>query len=648
MTMKRLTAFIFSFTVLTASSQTLFTYGSHKADAGEFLRAFNKNNQVPAGEKEKAVREYLDLYINSRLKIREAFDRGYDTLPHIKNEIESLRNQVIENYMSDPMAIDRLTKEAFMRSQKDIHAAHIFISFRNSNGAEDRAAAKTRLAEVEKRLARKEDFMAIARLFSDDPSAKQNGGDMNYITVFTLPYEFENTIYGTAPGQYSKSYESKAGYHIFKNLGERKALGKVKVQQILLAFPPGIDEPGKKRIARTADSIYRRIQAGDDFGKLAAEFSNDYLSAATQGNIPDIAVGQFDPVFEKTAWSLKNGAVSKPFATSHGYHIIKKISSTPIVTNVSDETTLKELGQKVRMDDRWQTAKDFIYESVKKNPGIKKAAYREEMLWALRDSLFDRRPAGIGKDMNLQSALYTIGDTTIRVSDWFMYGQAHRHKADRSGPKPWPVLMEEFINHSLYQYYRTHLEDYNIEFRHQMQEFRDGNLFFEIMQREIWNKAQADSAALVSLYEKNSDHYKWQPSADAVIFFCANEAVAKTLREQLGRQPGSWKSVAASLSEKVVADSSRYEWPMIPGLGNDSPRAGTITAITENQSDKTASFAYIFRVYPQPETRSFNEAKGLVMNDYQELLEKEWIERLKKKYPVSIDEKVLDRVIKGN
>ena len=131
--MKWLTALIFSCTISSAFSQTLFTYGKYKAEAPDFLRAFNKNNQLPASEKEKAMKEYLDLYINSRLKIREAYDRGYDTLPHIKNEIENLRNQVIENYMSDPDAINRMTREAFQRSQKDIHVAHIFISFKNAS-----------------------------------------------------------------------------------------------------------------------------------------------------------------------------------------------------------------------------------------------------------------------------------------------------------------------------------------------------------------------------------------------------------------------------------------------------------------------------------------------------------------------------------
>ncbi len=644
--MKWLTALVFSCTICSAFSQTLFTYGKYEADAKDFLKAFNKNNQFSASEKNKAIGDYLDLYINSRLKIRDAYDRGYDTLPHIKNEITNLRNQVIENYMSDPAAVSRLTQEAFQRSQKDIHAAHIFISFKNAAGKPDSASAREKLAQVEQRLAKKENFLTIAQELSDDPSAKTNKGDLNYITVFTLPYEFENIVYSTPVGRYSKPYASNAGYHIFKNLGERKALGKIKLQQILLAFPPGVDEQGRKKIAGLADSLYQRIQAGDDFGKLAAAFSNDYISAAVDGNVPEIHVGQFDPIFEKTAWALKDGTVGKPFATSHGYHIVKKISATPVVTNSTDRANNNELQRKVQTDDRWKTSKDFIYTAVKNKAGFKKAAYRDDALWAFTDSIFDRTPLGIGKDLNYQSPLFTVGDTTIRTQDWINYAQANRHKADRSGVKSYPVLMDEFGKQVMYQYYRDHLEDFNDEFRYQMDEFRDGNLFFEIKQQEVWNKAQSDTTALLALYEKNKTDYYWKQSADAVIFFCADATVAKSMADKLKKAPSAWRSAIEEEGEKVVADSARYEWTLIPGLGQGIPKDGAITNITENKTDNTASFAYIAKVHAQAEPRTFNEAKGLVMNDYQELLEKEWISKLKKKYPVVINKKVLASISK--
>lgn len=624
----------------TASSQTLFTYGSNKADAIEFIRAFDKNNQQPAAAKSKAMREYLDLYINSRLKIRQAYDLGYDTLPQIRVEAENLRNQIVDNYMSDPDAISRLTKEAFQRSQKDIHAAHIFIAFSG-----DSAAASQKLAAIQKRLAKGDDFLLVAQQLSDDPAARTNKGDLDYITVFTLPYELENILYTTPAGRYSKPYTSKAGYHIFKNLGERKAAGKMKIQQILLAFPPEMTQGNREKIARLADSLYQRINKGDDFGKLAAAFSNDYISAAREGNTPDVSVGQYEPVFEKAVWSLPNdGAVSKPFTTSHGYHIVKRIGWVPVVSNPADKENNQALEMKVKTDDRWKTAKDFIYARVKAKPGIQRGAYSNAALWSATDSLLAGRPV---KGFEQQAALFHIGDAVYRMSDWMQYVQMYRYLPGGATSRPYPALMEEFSNNSMYQYYRDHLEDYNEEFRNQMAEFRDGNLFFEIMQREVWNKAQADSTALLSLYEKNKGQYNWQPSADAVIFFSSDQATARSLADELKKNPANWRILAEKLNEKVVADSTRYEWTQLPGNnGKDAPKAGTVTPLNVNQTDNTASFAYIIKVYPQPGPRSFNEARGLVMNDYQVLLEEQWIKELRKKYPVTIDEKVLAGISK--
>jgi peptidyl-prolyl cis-trans isomerase SurA len=237
-----------SIMIMTASSQTLFTYGGQPVDAKEFIRAFNKNNQASSSNKSKAMRDYLELYINSKLKVQEAIDRGYDTLPMIKSEMENLRMQIIENYMSDPKTEEKLLNEAFQRSLKDIHVAHIFISFKNSAGIEDTIAANQKLRTVQQRLQKGEDFMKVAQEISDDPAAKNNKGDIGYITVFSLPYEIENIVYTTPPGKYSQPLRSKSGFHIFKNLGERKGMGKMKAQQILLAFPPDSDEYSNKQI----------------------------------------------------------------------------------------------------------------------------------------------------------------------------------------------------------------------------------------------------------------------------------------------------------------------------------------------------------------------------------------------------------------
>lgn len=634
--------------LLATSAQTLFTYGKYAVDAKEFLRAYNKNNLQPVVNKGKSVSDYLELFINSRLKIREAYDRKYDTLPQIKSEVETLRAQIIENYVNDPKVINHLQKEAFERSQKDIHVAHIFISFRNAGGVMDTTAARLKKDELLQRLKKGEDFLQVALQLSDDPTIKTTKGELGYITVFTLPYEFENAIYTTPVGKYSSIVISKTGYHLFKNISERKAIGKIKAQQILLATPPGADEITKKKLAMLADSLYNRITAGDNFNQLATNFSSDYISAATGGTMADIRVGQYDPVFEKALLALpKDGSVSKPFLTAHGWHILKRTSVIPVVTDISNKSNLQELQAKIIADSRSRSSGDFINKLVREKAPLKIYPYNDAAMREMTDSILDQKTmTEAGRKITFTTPLFSIGDAVYTTSTWLTYAIAHHQKEDHSGVKPYEEVKKEFLDFALYNYYRDNLEDFNEEFHNQMMEFKDGNLFFEIMQQEIWNKAQTDSTALIELYEKNKKSYTWNQCADAVLFFCSDEPTAKKVNEEVKKNPADWRKVVDLYSEKVVADSSRYEWSQIPDLLKMTPKPGMITSTLINPNDNTASFAYIIKTYPEPMQRTFNESKGLLISDYQAILEKQWNVELKKKYPVIIDQKVLNDISK--
>ena len=628
----------------TASTQTLFTYGKHTVTAPEFLRAYNKNNVPTTGDRTKAMKDYLELYINSRLKIREAYERGFDTMPQIRNEVENLRNQIIESYMSDPETMSRLVKEAFERSKKDIHVGHIFIS----QGNADTLPAYNRAQEVIARLKKGEDFSKLAVELSQDPSARLNKGDIGWITVFTLPYDFENSIYSLQPGKFSAPVRSRAGYHIFRNMGERKAVGKMKAKHILLAFPPDTDEQGKKQFAKKADSIYKRVLAGDDFGKLASALSNDYITAVNAGTMPDFGVGQFDAEFENRVWALtKDGAVTKPFQTSHGYHIVKRMGIVPVILDPANKLNEQELRQKINLDQRWKASRDVLYNRVIRQAGLKRGNYSQAALWDYTDSLLDKKPLGKGKDISSETVLFTLADTShLTVDDWVVYAQGFRFKTDGTGRKPYEEVMEDYIHQSVMRFYRDNLETFNDDFKFQMSEFRDGNLFFEIMQQQIWNRAHSDSAELQALYQTNKKKYVWSKSADAVIFFCSDAQAAKTLSDQLKKNPLKWREYTDALAEKVVADSSRYEWTQIPDKNKAVPVNGRITTPVINPADNSASFAYIIKTYPTAMPRSFNDARGLVINDYQALLEEQWLKQLKQKYPVSIDWKVFESIAK--
>lgn len=624
------------------SAQTIFQYGNESVSVKDFLKAYNKNKTNIRTE--KAFREYLDLYIASRLKIKEAREKGYDTLPQMVSDLDNLRQQILPNYLTDKESVNRLVDEAYRRSQKDIHLAHIFISFQQ-NGIFDTVAAMKRLAEVQDKLKAGTDFSAVAKQYSDDPSAEQNGGNLDWITVFSLPYALENLAYSTPVGKISSAYRSKAGYHIFKNLAERKDPGRINASQILIAFPPGADASAKNEAKKLADSIYNRLSKGDDFGKLASQFSNDVVSAAANGQMMEFGVGEYDPVFENTVYSLQKNVVNKPFLTSHGYHIVKLVGKAPVASK-TDAKAMEILRSKVEQSDRIASTKAALANKILRDAGYKKAAFNNLELWAFSDSILNYQKPNVPVHLTGASDLIQIGNKNFPASDWVNYAQTFRYKPDGSGIKPYPQLWDEFVEAMALNYYQNNLENYNEEFRDQINEFKDGNLFFEIMQREVWGPAQSDSAALANFFEKNRSKYNWKPSVDAVIFYASDMATAKTFSDELKKSPSSWHDLITKYEEKMAADSSRFELEQIPNPAKQTLQPGTITSPLLNKADNTASFAYVIRNHNNTEPRSFADARGLVINDYQAELEKNWVEQLKKKYPVVVNEKVLNGLIR--
>jgi peptidyl-prolyl cis-trans isomerase SurA len=283
---------------------------------------------------------------------------------------------------------------------------------------------------------------------------------------------------------------------------------------------------------------------------------------------------------------------------------------------------------------------------ILKSAGFKKAAYDESELYALSDSMLVYKPMGRNVHLTVTSPLFQLGKKNYTVSDWISYAQTFRYKSDGSGIKPYNQLWKEFVEAMAIEFYQANLEQYNEDFRSQIAEFRDGNLFFEIMQQKIWGPAQSDTAALLNYYNRNRGKYNWNKSADAVIFYAPDAVTAKHFSEELKRNPSDWKHIAADHGEQIAADSSRFELAQIPNASKLPLRAGVITEPLVNKADNSTSFAYVLHPYTTGGPRSFAEARGLVINDYQAELEKQWLAELKKKYPVRMNAKGLEMVRK--
>jgi peptidyl-prolyl cis-trans isomerase SurA len=638
---KKFTLFCFFLLLLSGlHAQTLFTVDGAPVTKDEFLKAYNKNNN---GQKssERSYRDYLDLYIRYKLKVRAAYDAQLDTLPAQRTELQNFRSQVAETYLKDASSLDKLVKEAFDRGQKDIRLAHILIALPKNASPADTLKAFNEASSAYAALKKGHKFADVAKQYSDDPGARTNGGEIGYITVFSLPYELETLAYTTPPGKYSKPYRTKGGYHIFLIENERRSLGRIKVGQILLAFPPSPTVASQDALRRKVDSIYTRLQNGADFATMARAYSSDNLSYQTGGELPEFGIGKYDSAFEAAAFALdKDGAISAPFQTSYGYHILKRTERIPFPSQWNDVVQAR-LRQQVMNDPRIEVSRKALLSHIEELTGFHELDFNDLDLWAFTDSAMRNTGLSSFRGMNYSTALISFARQSYTLKEWLDYVRSVRGQRP-AGPQANKDLFDRWIERIAQDYYRNHLEEYNADFAFQLTEFREGNLLFEIMQRKIWDKASTDSAGLRDYYEAHKNKYWWDASADALLFTCKNSMIAEALKERLATHPlADWRQMTDSGAASIQADSGRYELAQIPNPAKTTLSPMTYTPFSTNTTDHSVSFAYILTIYNDRSPRNFKDARGFVINDYQNYLEDQWIAELKKKYPVKIDEKVL-------
>jgi len=623
-------------------AQVLFTYGTKKINADDFLRAYNKNN---IGNKdEKSVREYLDLYIRFKLKVQAARDQRIDTLANLKNDIAGFRGQLAEQYMARQDYSKQMIREAYERSLYELEVAHVFIAYEN-----DSAGAKKNIDKAWQELKKGGDFSTISRNYSTDDYVKATDGYLDYISVFSLPYELENVVYALKPGEYSSPVAGGKGWHIFKLMNKRSASGLMQAAQILFAIPDDASQEEKSKIRSKADSVYALLMKGYDFEKAVAQWSNDKFTYQTGGVLPEFLYTNYDPVFTKAAFALKkDGEITAPFQTTYGWHIVKRISLVKKDKDLNDPETLQQWTDKVNATPRIKVVEQKHKEEMRIASGYKALPYDASKLWVLSDSLLETEQYTKMYKDNRQKPLFQLKDKTVSVEDWFKFVKSKQSLSAGGSLDGWEELMKEFTETTIEQYYKDRLEKMNPDFNYQMQEFTEGSLLFEVMEKNIWSKAPTDSTGLIAYYEQNRSKYNWAPSADAIIFNCADTATANKALGLMKTNSFLWKDYMEQLGGYALADSGRFELTQLPVSGNlKDLQAGSFTKIETNTDDGSASFSYIVKLYPIAEPRNFEAAKGLVINDYQLVLEEKWISDLKKKYPIKVNEAELQKLISG-
>ncbi|WP_207492090.1 peptidylprolyl isomerase [Aridibaculum aurantiacum] len=627
-----------SLAVAAVNAQPVFTFGKNSVSKTEFIRAFDKN-PVNTPDRQKALKEYLDLYINFRLKVQAAYDAGLDKDQTQLYELQNFRRQIAENILNEKANLKELVKEAFIRSQKDIHLAHVFVEVPAKG---DTAAAYKKIQEAYKALQQGKSFEAVAAEYSSDPGTIQSKGDLGFITVFTLPYEFENIAYNIKPNTYSAPVRTSLGYHIFKNKAERTPLGTRRVAQILIAFPPNGSEAEKTAAKRKADSVYNLIAKGQKFEDLVAQVSNDMSSNYSAGQLPEFGIGTYNPVFEQQAFALTNpNDITQPFATTYGYHILKLLEAKPIASDTKDDIFMAQLQEKVSKDGRLLQARKQMLDKQLSILKYKPAAYNQADLFAFTDSNVQKTTSKAVRTINEKSVLFSFGPKAILAGDWLKFVRAVNSTPNEFSGKDYPTLMKDYVRVTADEFYRDNLEKYSVEFDRQVKEFKDANLLFGIMDKQVWSKANEDTSGLKTYFSQNKAKYKWAPSADAIIVTCTSATIAEEVAQKLQGNLANWRTITDAYGTQVTADSGRYELSQLPIPDRTNFTAGLITAPLSNQSDGSTSFNLLVKIYRDADQRSFEDARGMVISDYQQVLEERWLAELKKKYPVKVNQAVV-------
>ncbi|HEX5153440.1 MAG TPA: peptidylprolyl isomerase [Parafilimonas sp.] len=640
MKIKLLCFFVLLAIVHSANAQTLFTYGTHAVSKDEFLRAYNKNPDT-AGNREEKLMQYFDLYVNFRLKLQAAYDEKADKDESIKMETENFKNQLTENFINKQADINHLMHEAFLRSQKDILVKQVFVKFSQGNDTE---TAYAEILNAYNDLKAGKNFEDISVQYSNDSAVRNVRGNIGYITVFTLPYSIENIIYNLEPGSSSTIYKSGSGYHIFKNAGERPALGRKKIEQLLFPTPPFYTNEQVKEVAHTADSVYNLLQTGTLFESLLPTYGYNY-NEFPEANVMEIKVGDYSEDFEKEVFSLKiAGDISKPFKTGYGYNIVKLNENLPVSNDENDINLATWLQSQIQSDGRLDAMKSRLVENWLSVTGFKENAYNRADLWSYTDSAMENTSSlpVLYKGIKPETVLFQFTKKKYTVRDWIGYLGSTESSADAGEQHDYSKQMHDYIRIACNSYYKEHIEDFNPDAAEQLKEFSDANMIFYVMDKYVWSKATDDSAGLKKYYDGHKASYQWTKSVSALVVTAPDKATADLVSSRIKDDPSAWRFITGAYN-KVYADSNRYEIDQLPVKQQVPLQKGFQTSPEINDAGDSYTFIYVMQAYPETAQKSFEEAKGAVINDYQQELEQGWITGLKKLYPVKIDEAVLKR-----
>ncbi len=635
-------------TVLAAEAQespVLFTVdGREQVTAEEFTAVFNKNREIGEQIDPKTPEEYLQLYIDFKLKVREAKDSSMHLRASFINELQGYRAQLAKPYLTDQMSEEALVKEAFERMQEDVKASHIMIYVEDFNNAGDTANAWNEISDAYDQVrSGRMTFEEAAQVLSDDSYSAKNKGSLGWFNVFGMVYEFESAVYGLEVGEISKVFKTPFGYHFARLDAKRPARGKATVAHLMLMLPEDAQPLEQAETERKIKEIHGMLTAGSlSFGNAVLQFSEDKTSKGRGGLLPEFGLNDMVGSFEDAAFALQDsGALSAPVRTPYGWHIIQLVKKEPLRTFSEMEM---ELRGKIKRDVRAEVSQDrFIARLAKEYDWRLDERTLKKVAKELDGSV---GPSWTPSEKQLEDPriIARYADSAVTVGALMGYIGTGRSNFSSSSSMRFilEMYLEMYAEKCLLAYEDAQLEKKYPEFRLLMNEYRDGILLFDLTDQRIWSRSMSDSLGLYTHFEANKENYRWDVRHRYTTYDCASKKIAKKVRKKV------LKGTADSLLLAKYNEKSVLNLQIDKKTEENAPSTVSGLNVLETGPIREVNGRYQFiqvtEVLPAG-YKKLEEVKGLVAADYQKLLETEWVKSLRSAYPVVIDEKVRDAVI---
>jgi peptidyl-prolyl cis-trans isomerase SurA len=632
-----------------ASDPVLLSVGGENVTKSEFERVYKKNNTKDLAFDRKSIEDYLQLYINYKLKVKEAMELGMDTAQSFKDELGGYRKQLAQPYLVDKDVTESLVKEAYSRLQWDVRASHILIMCAPDAKPQDSLAAYNKIMKIRDEIMKGADFAKEARDKSEDKSAKDNGGDLGYFTALSMVYSFESAAYNAKPGEVTMPVRTRFGYHLIKVTDKRPAMGEVKVAHIMVKVAANAGAEENTNAKNKIDEIYGKLKGGASFEDLAKQYSDDQGSGKNGGVLPPFGAGRMMPEFDKACYDLKNpGDISEPIKTSYGWHIVKLIERKPIGKYEEMQNDLKA---RVSKDSRSDLSRTSKINSIKAKYQFKQFPKVLDEFMKVIDTTLTEGKWSADAAAKLTKPMFSLtdknGEKKFTQTDFAKYVESHETR--KANALPGAVarnMYNDFINETCMNFEESKLDENFPEFKSLMQEYRDGILLFELTDKKVWTKAVKDSAGLADFYSHNKNNYMWPDRVDAVIYTCADAKVAKDVHALMKKTP----DLDPDSLTKIINKDSQLNLQIKSGkfAKGDNETVDGIKwekGMTKDIVKGTqVMFVDVKDLIPAA-PKSLDEAKGLITADYQTFLEKEWIESLRKKYPVTVNQDVVSSLV---